>query len=311
MNWDKLFIVSGITLASTISFWIVLPVANYLMEIILAITLVVLIIDGYRKSIIAAISFGFLIGIVPGVAPLPFDLFLTLWVKAVIPALVLGILISRGWHAGRSFGTAVLLLSLVTLVIYSYGGDIIKEQIEVARQSLYESLSTQLQTHGYSEEVLNDFRDTLGQTAFLVKHLLPGILILSGFSQLFIAFIIIELYFTRRDSYFPGFGPFIYWKIPEKIIYSLGGVLIIRLTTEGVMKMAADNFILILSFIYAVCGLALIEYLLRRLKLPTFIKVVFYLGLFFMQLPGMIIASVAGLFDSFFDFRKVKAHSLG
>lgn len=311
MNWDKLFIVSGITLAITISFWIVLPAANYLMEIILAIALIVSIIDGYRKSIIAAVSLGFLIGIIPGVAPLPFDMFFPLWMKAVIPAVVLGILISRGWHAGRSFGVAVLLLSLVTLVIYSYGAEIIIEQIEIARQSLHQSLTATLQTYGYSEEVINDFKDTLGQTAFLIKHLLPGLLILSGFSQLFIAFIIIELYYTRRDSYFPGFGPFIFWKIPEKIIYSLGFVLIIRLTIEGVLKMAADNFIFILSFMYALCGLALIEYLLRRLQLPTFIKVVFYVGLFFMQLPGMIIASIAGLLDSYFDFRKVKAHSLG
>ena len=311
MNWDKLFIVSGVTLAATVSFWIVLPVVGYLMEIFLAIALIVLIIDGYRKSIIAAVSLGFVIGIVPGVAPLPFDIFLSLWIKAIIPAVVLGILISRGWHAGRSFGIAVLLLSLVTLVIYSYGGEIIIEQIEVVRQSLHQSLSSTLQTHGYSEEIINDFKDTLGQTAFLIKHLLPGLLIMSGFSQLFIAFIIIELYYTRRDSYFPGFGPFIYWKIPEKIIYSLGFVLIIRLTIEGVLQTAADNFIFILSFMYAICGLALIEYLLRRLQLPTFIKIVFYLGLFFMQLPGMMIASVAGLFDSYFDFRKVKAHSLG
>ena len=87
--------------------------------------------------------------------------------------------------------------------------------------------------------------------------------------------------------------------------------LVARLINADGVKIAADNILLVLSFFYAVCGLALIEHLLRKLQLPTFIKIIFYFGLLLMQVPGMIIASIAGLFDSYFDFRKVRAHTLG
>jgi uncharacterized protein YybS (DUF2232 family) len=115
----------------------------------------------------------------------------------------------------------------------------------------------------------------------------------------------------RRESYFPGFGPFIYWKLPEKLLYLAGVVFLIRLVGSGPFEIAADNVILVLAFIYSVTGLALIEHQLRRLKLPVMIRVVFYLGLLLLQLPGLIMTAIAGLFDSHFDFRKVKAHTLG
>jgi len=145
----------------------------------------------------------------------------------------------------------------------------------------------------------------------VVIRLLPGLLFLSGAGQLFVALLFIDWYFTRRDSYFPGFGPFTYWKMPEKWLYLAGTVLIIRMVASGAVQIAADNAVFILAVIYAVCGLALIEHLLRRLRLPVLVRVVFYIGLTFMHIPGLVVTSVAGLFDSYFDFRKVRAHTLG
>ncbi|MDD4051784.1 MAG: DUF2232 domain-containing protein, partial [candidate division Zixibacteria bacterium] len=93
--------------------------------------------------------------------------------------------------------------------------------------------------------------------------------------------------------------------------YLLGLILGIRLTMHGPGLAVVDNVLLILALAYAVCGLALMEHLLRRLQMPRFVKIVFYVGLLLMQIPGLIIMALVGLFDSYFDFRRVRAHTLG
>ena len=88
-------------------------------------------------------------------------------------------------------------------------------------------------------------------------------------------------------------------------------VLFIALALKGVWKTSAYNAILIMCIFYAVSGFALIEYVLRKLRLPIGIKIVFYLGLAFSGYFGVIIPAIAGLADSHFDFRKIRARTVG
>lgn len=311
MNSGKILTSVGVFLAVTIPYWMVIPAVGFLLEIVLAIALILGVIDRHLKVLGIGLILGLLLGTFPGMAPLPFSVFFPLWLKAVLPALALAMLINRGWQAGRSFVLATLILAGLIMIMYVQGVEIIEEQIDLMIESFQSIATGTLSSQGYNTEVINEMVDWLAKTGHLIKRLLPGMLILSGTGQLFIAFVAIEWYYTRRDSYFPGFGPFVYWKIPENLIYFLGITILARLIPAGGMDTVADNIIFILAFFYAVCGLALIEHLLRRLQLPMFIKVIFYIGLFLMQLPGMMIASAAGLFDSYFDFRKVRAHTLG
>jgi hypothetical protein len=307
----KIVISVGVVAAVTLPYWEVIPAVSYLLEIILAALLMMAVIEGGIRLMLFALAAGFIIGAVPGLATMPLAFFLPIWLKATVPAIVLGVMVSHGRHAGRSFAAASALAALFVLFVYAQAAGILAEQIEIMSESVGSLITTTMGTQGYTPEMINELTDSLARFKYWIINLLPGILIMSVIGQLFIAFILMEWYYTRRDSYFPGFGAFIYWKVPEKLLYLLGAVLAAALMVQGDMKIAAYNIIFILSFFYGVCGLALIEHLLRRLRLPLFIKIVFYLGLFLMQLPGLILASVAGLIDSHFDFRKVRAHSLG
>ncbi|MCP4566148.1 MAG: DUF2232 domain-containing protein [FCB group bacterium] len=311
MKPGKLVISSGVFLAVTLPYWVVIPAAGYLLEVILAVILIWGAVENHLKVLIGACAIGLIVGALPGPAVLPFVLFFPLWLKAILPAIMLGLLIIRGWRAGNSFVLVAVAIAGFVMITYGQGVELFDQQIDLMGESIKSMITGTLTSQGYSSEVIVDTADKLAYMAGLLKRLLPGLLIMSGIGQLFVSFVAVEWYFTRRDSYFPGFGPFIYWKIPEKLLYFLGLVLIARLINDGVVKMAADNILFILSFFYAVCGLSLIEHLLRRLQLPMFMKIIFYFGLFLMQLPGLVAASIIGLFDSYFDFRKVKAHTLG
>ena len=64
-----------------------------------------------------------------------------------------------------------------------------------------------------------------------------------------------------------------------------------------------DNVLVFLAVFYSISGLSLIEYYLKKLKLPPFVKFSFYLLLFITQLIGFFVAVFAGFIDSFKDFR--------
>jgi len=53
------------------------------------------------------------------------------------------------------------------------------------------------------------------------------------------------------------------------------------------------------------------EYYLKKIRLSLFLKVLFYIGIVFLQLPGLLLAALIGIFDSYFDFRKVRARIIG
>lgn len=311
MNLNKVITVAGVVLTVTLPFWYLVPGISYLLEIIVMLAMFVLAIDRSRWLVIGVAGAALIVGTFPGLATMPTSLFLPLLFKAVAPAFLLGMLINRGYKAGLSFAAASLLMAFLVMVMYLQATGAIAEEVDKLSAAVGGMLTAPMKGQGYSTEMINDMAHRVTQFFQLLKRLLPGMMVLSGMGQLFVAAVVADWYVTRRDGFFPGFGPFAFWKIPEKLLYLLGVALVVRLTLDGTPQVIADNTLLILAFLYAVCGLALIEHILRRLRLPLFIKIIFYLGLLLMQLPGLIVTAVAGLFDSYFDFRKVRAHTLG
>lgn len=323
MNSRSIIIAVAVLLTVTVSYWMTLPLLTgffpvqavfgfivYMLEITLMASVIMAVVDGQLRLILMAAAISLVIGVVPGVALLPTALFLPLWLKEMVPPLILGLFISHGRKAGKAFGLAAVLMAVFLAVTYLQSGGGLVEQLNHMNDNIEKMITGPLSGE-YSHETANKLIDQLLYMTRILTRLLPGLIIMAGIGQLFVAFLLTEWYYTRRDSYFPGFGPFIYWKVPEKVLYFLGVVLIARLAISGAVQIAADNVAFILLVLYAVCGLALAEYALRRLRLPVIIRAVFYIGLGLMHIIGLIAASVAGLFDSYFDFRRVRAHTLG
>ncbi|MEE9442565.1 MAG: DUF2232 domain-containing protein [candidate division Zixibacteria bacterium] len=298
-------------LTALTAYWSLIPGIGFLLEIYLVWGVVVATIERHHWTIIGASAAALILGAIPGIAVIPMMFLMPSLVKLVLPAMVIGFLLNRGIKATAVFWVAVGCMTLIMTVIYLQMLEFIVELIENVHLRSLAWIKSTLATAGYSTEIIDSTSDSLAQGKNILFHLLPGLMILTGIGQIFVSMVLVEWYFTRRDSYFPGFGRFIYWKMPEKLLYFWVAAILIRLIWDGTAQMVADNALLIFVSFYSVTGLSLLEYGLRKLRLPKLIRIIFYLGLFFMQLPGLIAAAAAGLFDSYFDFRKVRAHSLG
>lgn len=316
---------SAAALAVTLPYWEALPAVStitifqalfgavvYFLEIAFMLVLIMAVIDGRLKLVSLAAGIGFVVGMAPGISSMPAAIFIPLWLKAAVPATALGIFINRGSKTGWSFVSAIIMMALVMLIMYLQRSEVLIGLINQI-DATAERLLTGPAAGSYDAETINRFMDQARFITRVLVRLLPAMMIMSGMTQLFVAFLAAEWYFTHRDSYFPGFGPFMYWKVPEKVLYFLGVVLIVRLTIDGVPQTVADNIAFMMLIVYAVCGLALIEYGLRKLRLPVVVRTLFYLGLgvLLIQVFGLIATAIAGMFDSYFDFRKVRARTIG
>ncbi|MFH1700846.1 MAG: DUF2232 domain-containing protein [Candidatus Zixiibacteriota bacterium] len=311
MQSRTVIISSTVFLTALAAYWSLIPGIGFLLEIYLMWGIIVATVEGRHWMIVGASIVAIIFGAIPGIAVMPMMFLLPNLVKLILPAMIIGFLLNRGIKATAAFWFAVGCMALIMTVSYLQTMGFMSELIEDVHLRTLGWFKSTLISAGYSTEFIESVGDSLVRAKNMLLHLLPGLMILTGIGQIFVSMVLVEWYFTKRDSYFPGFGRFVYWKMPEKSLYFWTAAIMIRLLWTGTAQMIADNALLIFVSFYSVTGLSLIEYGLRKLRLPKLIRIIFYIGLFFMQIPGLIAAAAAGLFDSYFDFRKVRAHSLG
>jgi uncharacterized protein YybS (DUF2232 family) len=126
-----------------------------------------------------------------------------------------------------------------------------------------------------------------------------------------VAIALLYVIFRSTGAFIPQFVEFVFWKMPFYFIYPTGLFIFMRLLGTGPIKVAADNCLLFMGVFYAVFGFAVMEYYLRKVRLSLFLRVLFYVGFVFLQVPGLMIAASVGLFDSYFDFRQIRARLIG
>ncbi|MCP4705065.1 MAG: DUF2232 domain-containing protein [candidate division Zixibacteria bacterium] len=231
-------------------------------------------------------------------------LVISMWAKAILPGALLGYLIASGMAVSRVFLVSILSITGIVLILFLQEKTAIFQALDKALVWIENGLAG---TPNQGIEMIEVMR----KTVTVIKRLMPAIMILSVITQLFVGWVLLVIFLKAIGEFFPGFVNFYYWKMPDFYLPVIGIVMITRLLGGDLLKVVADNLILFIGFFYAAFGFALFEYYLKKIKLSLFLRVLFYIGFIFLQLPGLILAAVVGLFDSYFDFRNVKARMIG
>ncbi len=94
------------------------------------------------------------------------------------------------------------------------------------------------------------------------------------------------------------------WKSPEFIVWFViaGGLMV--LLPVGDLKLPGINVLLVMGTIYFLQGLAIVAFYFERWKMPLYVKGFVYAVMFLQQFASLAVA-VLGLFDVWFDFRKL------
>lgn len=95
------------------------------------------------------------------------------------------------------------------------------------------------------------------------------------------------------------------WKASDYLIIALLIGIIISVFAPGKAKFIGYNVILIAVSIYLVQGLAIMSFFLAKLKFKLPVRIFSYIFVFLFANPALIFVAFTGIFDTWFDFRKI------
>lgn len=138
-----------------------------------------------------------------------------------------------------------------------------------------------------------------------VVRLLPGAGISSALVLCWLNLLIFSRFWRALGHAAPPWGEWSQWKAPERLVWGVigAGVLLI-LPLDRVFTLAALNVMMILGTIYLFQGLSICAYYFQRWRLPLFFRGILY-GIFFLQQFATLGVMLLGLFDLWFDFRRL------
>ncbi len=232
---------------------------------------------------------------------------LATWALIILPGALMGIAVDLGRTPAGAFIPAVILAVLISQVIFWSEKDVLYEIIDMFSRYGHALVAISETSQNFQAEM----GDNIDNIMSLLKRLVPSFIALYGVAQLLTGWLILSFLFWRFGEFFPNFGKFVYWKMPYYYIYFVGLILLFRLLGTDAIQLVADNLILFMGFFYAVFGFSVFEYYLKKIRLTLFLRILFYIGFILLQLPGLILAALVGLIDSYFDFRKVRARIIG
>jgi len=110
----------------------------------------------------------------------------------------------------------------------------------------------------------------------------------------------------RLDLALPQDRPFFLWRLWDELIWVLIAGLVLGLVGPGLVPGLALNLVVVVGVLYAVQGLALVRFFVRRLGISRLLELLFYLLLLFTSGLALVVLAGLGLLDTWFDWRHLR-----
>lgn len=200
----------------------------------------------------------------------------------------------------------MVILNLGYLFFISLSGEF--GPFEMINRYLEEHLRVTLQAYeemGISKENLHEI-ETYGKT--IIETVSLSLMIVGIGFCVWLNVVTARPVFRWGKLEYPGFIPMDRWQAPETMIWGVIGSGFALFLFTGVIKLIAANVLIVLMFIYLFQGMSIILFFLNKYHLPTWLRFGVYFLIIIQQL-FLVILAIAGLFDQWIDFRRLRAES--
>lgn len=144
---------------------------------------------------------------------------------------------------------------------------------------------------------------TLYQMKVVVPIILPAIFISCALFSTWLTMVLSNrLVFRYCNRYL--WSQYRYWQLPDKLIWLGIGSALFTFLLSGTAREISVNLLILLSVIYCIQGFAICVYLMNKWNVPILLRSFLYVMIVF-QSFGTILLLVAGVADTWFDFRKL------
>jgi hypothetical protein len=224
-----------------------------------------------------------------------------------IPAMVMAIVRGKGFGAATAIAAGTAFPAIAIAVNYGFCVRMLQFLGVELRQM---ALKTQMPGI-YTPQQQSLIFDTMNRLADKLPYYFPATILLLIVAMFGVS-VLVGNYLVRSVGIFARpISEFPLWKLPEWLVLPVGVAVIMVLTNQSALAIIGWNTLLFLAALYSLCGLSLLEYVLRTRRFPTMAKIAIYLFLFLTQVVAGIVLPLVALLDSKFDFRKIRAKQLG
>ena len=200
----------------------------------------------------------------------------------------------------------VLISAAVCLFIFSSASG--KNLFTIISQYVAHNVELSLalyQSLGMPEENLHLIRGSLEKIHYILVRIIPALTTASTLLVIWMNILVSKALLKGRFRLHPDYGKFKQWQAPDFLVWSVIGCGLLLLFPTSVTKLFGLNGLLIAMTIYFFQGIGIVSFFFEKKRVPRFLKIFIY-SLIALQQLALIAVIGIGLFDMWFDFRKLK-----
>ena len=183
------------------------------------------------------------------------------------------------------------------------------EQAKEWLTNLSEMGRTSAISSGYGADAVNQSLSEMQKAIDIFVRVLPALMVLSSVMQFSIGYLLFLVVLERFKTDRRYIQPFAHWKMPFWFMPLIVVSTLLILLGGKLLAQIGENILVFMIVFYAITGLALVEFYLKKFKFSLFLKIMFYLFLFMTLVYGFLVTVLLGFIDSFADWRKVQSLS--
>jgi uncharacterized protein YybS (DUF2232 family) len=247
------------------------------------------------------------VGIIGNVAGFPQVVFLCLELG------LLGLMISEIYRRKLTLGSTVLwgtgLMLLLGFVILT-GVGLTKNMgpIELVLGYLQSNLKGTVDVYeqmGGGQEKAVQLRQFARALMEIIARIYPSLVVVGTGFVVWLNVVLSRHVFRLGNLPYPEFGPTDRWWAPEYMVWGVIAAGFSLFLPVGAIRWAAINALIVLLSVYVFHGLSIVLFFLNKYRVPSWIRLGVYFLILFQQIFLFLLA-LAGLFDQWIDFRKIR-----
>ncbi len=202
---------------------------------------------------------------------------------------------------------SVFAIGLLILFFYSFSQSQGIEQLITNYASRYQTLSAELFSESsqlYPE--MNIDPETLQKVSSIIAIAFPGILINSYLTMVWLNILFIKRLLLKKGITVQSIENLTHWKASEYLIFAVLGLSVLIFVPIAALKFIGVNCLIVLMIVYFFQGIAVATFFFQKKSIPFILRFFFYV-LIGVQPLFMFLVIGFGLFDNWFNFRKLNA----
>jgi len=158
---------------------------------------------------------------------------------------------------------------------------------------------------GLEPEKAAQIKQALDLLSKLIMKVYPALMIIGTGLVVWVNVILSRPLFRMGKLNYPVFGETGKWCAPEYMVWGMIGSGFALFFPAAGIRFVAENLLVVLSVIYVFHGLSILIFFFNKHAIPRWARIGIYILIVLQQL-FLILLAVAGLFDQWVDFRRLR-----